>query len=190
MAKGDAKSDEARSARDRGRPFHRPSQTIRHRLKSIAASKGFAEPDVLIRWPEAVGPELSGICQPVKVSYGGSFGATLIVFADGARAIEVEHRAPQIVDRINSFYGYRAIARLKITQATGRRVAARGFAEARTTFDGPPAEQRLPSAENADKAAALASGIQNADLRAALTKMGAWVLSRSASQSSGKEKKT
>ncbi len=180
MGKSTDRENRDQHRRDKGRRFHRPSHAVRSRLKGIAASKGFAEPDVLLRWPEAVGPALSQICRPVKVSYGGSMGATLIVFADGARATEVEHRAPQIVDRINSFYGYRAISRLKITQATGRRGVARGFAEEAQEFAGAPKPDRPDSPPGAAlrQAAGMTHQIRDPDLRDALTKMGAWVLSR------------
>ncbi|MEM8841982.1 MAG: DUF721 domain-containing protein [Pseudomonadota bacterium] len=191
---GKSGDDETRDQhrREKGRPFHRPSRAVRSRLKGIAASKGFAEPDVLLRWPEAVGPALSEICRPVKVSYGGAMGATLIVFADGARATEVEHRAPQIVDRINSFYGYRAISRLKITQATGRRGVARGFAEDARGFAGAPIADhpKSPTGAAIAKAAGLTQQIRDPGLRDALTKMGAWVLSRPVIKKSDEETTT
>lgn len=178
MAATDAGITKKSDPRKAGRAFHRPSKAIQSRIKSIAATKGFAEPDVLLRWPEAVGPALSGICQPVKVTYGGAMGATLIVRTDGAHAPEVEHRAPQIVERINSFYGYRAISRLRITQATGMRGMRQGFSEDRAGFSGAPDQTPQPASSAALRAAELASDVRDPDLRKALTLMGSWVLSQ------------
>ncbi|MGB8708466.1 MAG: DUF721 domain-containing protein, partial [Methyloceanibacter sp.] len=36
---------------------------------------------------------------------------------DGPRAIEVQHRAEQILERVNIYFGYRAVAQLRFLQA-------------------------------------------------------------------------
>ncbi|MEM8791611.1 MAG: DUF721 domain-containing protein [Pseudomonadota bacterium] len=170
----------------KGRRFHRPSQSARPRVRTIAQNNGFAEPDVLLRWAEAVGPALSGICQPVRVSYAQSIGATLLVRTDSGHAPEVEHSKTQIIERINSFYGYRAISRLKITQATG----LRGFAEGQAAFEPAGRGIKQPSKAATERAAALASDIKNEDLRAAVSRMGAWVLSQSNDTTTDQESPT
>lgn len=163
----------------RGRGFRRASEPLREPLRDAAARYGFAEAEVLTRWPEIVGEALSGLCQPVKVSYGRSrgLGATLIVQADGARGPEVEMSAPRIVERVNAYYGYRAISRLKVTQATGLAGQAVGFAEERAAFRG-PAASRQPTPQALERAAEMAGAVENPGLRAALTQLGAYVLSR------------
>jgi len=166
----------------RGRGFRSAGETARRRLGEAAAEHGFAEPEVLLRWPEVVGEKLSGLCVPVKVSYNRTqaLGATLVVRAEGARAPEVEHMGPRIVERVNQFYGYRAIVRLKVTQTTGLSAALPGgFAEEPARFAGrPPAAPTEPDPAAQARAAKMTSGIQNEALRAALTRMGAHVLSR------------
>ncbi len=130
-----------------------------------------------MRWPEVVGERLSKLCVPVKVSYSraGRLGATLVVRVEGARATEVEHLGPRIIERVNQFYGYRAIDRLKVTQTTG----ARGFSEEPARFAGrPPSAPAEPSPAAEARAAEMTRGIENEALRAALTRMGAHVLSR------------
>jgi hypothetical protein len=169
----------------RGRGFRSAAETARRRLGEAAAGHGFAEPEVLMRWPEVVGERLSGLCEPVKVSYPrtqgvGSRGlsATLLVRAEGARATEVEHLGPRIIERVNQFYGYRAIGEMKVTQTTGWGGPG-GFAEEPARFAGrPSAAPAEPGPEARARAAEMASGIQNEALRAALTRMGAHVLSR------------
>ncbi|MEM0988889.1 MAG: DUF721 domain-containing protein [Pseudomonadota bacterium] len=142
-------------------------------MRRVAGDAGFAEADVLLRWAEIVGEDLAGRCRPVKVSYGGrgSLGATLIVHADSGRAPEVEHSRRAILERVNQFYGYRAVARLKVTQSS----VARGFAEGAAPFDGKPTSQE-PTTAQRRKAADLTNDIQSPGLRAALTTMGAHVL--------------
>ncbi|MHA1527882.1 MAG: DUF721 domain-containing protein [Alphaproteobacteria bacterium] len=158
----------------RGRGFRSAGETARKRLGEAAPRHGFAEPEVLMRWPEVVGERLSSLCVPVKVSYSRAhrLGATLVVRVEGARATEVEHLGPRIIERVNQFYGYRAIDRLQVTQTTGG--ASDEFAEAPAGYAG-PAE---PSSAAEARAAELTRGIRSEALRAALTRMGAHVLSR------------
>jgi hypothetical protein len=164
----------------RGRGFRSAAETARRRLGEAAAGHGFAEPEVLMRWPEVVGERLSGLCVPVKVSYPRTqrLGATLVVRAEGARATEVEHLGPRIIERVNQFYGYRAIGEMKVTQTTGWGGPG-GFAEEPARFAGrPSAAPAEPGPEARARAAEMTSGIHNEALREALTRMGAHVLSR------------
>ncbi len=165
--------------RPRGkRGFRQAGSALRRDLADRAGARGFAEPEALIRWPEIVGADLAAACRPVSVGYGRGpgLGATLLVEADGARATEIEHRAPQIVDRINAYYGYRAIARIRITQSGG---APEGFAEARAGFaHGPRATERRPDAAATAEAERLAAGVRDAGLRAVLARLGAAILAR------------
>ena len=181
------KAAAAAAPRRYGKGFRHASETVRKQLDQVVGKKGFAESEVLLRWPEIAGEALAQTCRPVKVHYGANrnLGATLIVQTDSGRAPEVNHLAPKIIERMNRFYGYRAINRMKVTQSTGYGSAApraTGFAEAQTPFsglasDGPPKIRR--------DASELASGIENPELRAALEQMGSHVLSRAKSTKSG-----
>jgi len=174
------------SGRRRGRPFHRAGEALGRRLSEAAAKRGFAEPDVLIRWAEIVGADLARDCQPVRITYGRAapgLGATLLVQANGARATEIEHRVPQIVERVNAFYGYRAVSRIRLTQATGRAGQPGGFAEDAPGFSGKPPVPPPPDAAATARAAELARDIRDPVLRAALIRLGACVLGRTADPS-------
>lgn len=152
--------------------FRRASEPARPVLDAVAGRHGFAQPDVLLRWAEIAGEALAPTCRPVKVRYGSNrqLGATLVVQADGARAPEVEHLAPRIIERVNQFYGYRAIARVRIVQ-TGHA----GFADPAASFAGPDFS---PSDAEARRASELTEGVKDEGLKAALTRLGANVLAR------------
>ncbi len=128
-----------------GRGFRRVSASAREPLRLAAGRYGFAAADLLSRWPEAAGEAFAGLCRPVRVTYGRSrgLGATLLVEARGAHAPEIEMQAPVLLERINAFYGYRAISRLKVTQAGGAGGAA-GFAERQAAWTGPDAAEDSP----------------------------------------------
>ncbi|MEM7422540.1 MAG: DciA family protein [Pseudomonadota bacterium] len=183
----DRKTTEGPRAR-RGGGFRHAAQTARKAMTRIAGKKGFAEADVLLRWVEIAGASTSEICRPVRVQYGAnrSLGAVLVVEAAGGRSPEISHQAPRIVERVNQFYGYRAISRLKIEQKAP--AGPRGFAEPSAAFKGHAQTRReagiAPSAADRAGAADLVKSVQSEALRDALATMGAHVLARSRTGSS------
>lgn len=154
--------------------FQRASGASRGMVEALAGKKGFAEADVLLRWPEIVGEAHRKICQPQAVRFSGarSVGATLVVETTSARATEVDHLAPVLIERVNQFYGYRAIGRLKVVQTA---ITTSGFAEEQAAFDGPDTDP-TPTKDALRTAAELTRGIESEGLRKALTRMGAHVL--------------
>jgi hypothetical protein len=165
-----------------GRGFRSAGQTARRTLDKVAGKQGFAEPDILLRWAEIAGDAYAGLCRPVKVNYGArrAGGGTLVVQTDSGRAPEVEHLAPKILERVNQFYGYRAVGRLKITQvsypaASAPTQQAAGFSEPAAPFyhQNDETDARLES-----ESAGLVADIQSDGLRAALTRMGTHVLAQ------------
>lgn len=188
------KSTAVPPARPRPRGLRRAAQASEPAIAALAGRKGFAEARVLLNWAEIVGPALADTCSPVTVRYGTqrALGATLVVETDGARATEVTHLAPALVERVNSYYGYRAISRISVRHANpmaqraprgqGLARAQSGFAEGQARFDGPaPGPKDVapgPDPEDCRRAAELAASIASPDLRAALTTMGGYVLAR------------
>lgn len=174
MAADDAKPRSPRKAKKdapppyerKARGFLRAAELTPGALKSAGAKRGFAELRLLTEWRAVVGEALARVCRPVKVSYRGrsgpGLGATLVVTAEGARAPEVEMRKTQIIDRVNAFYGYRAVSRLTIDQS---RTGAAGFAEAETEWRGPDVKAR-PVDGVVDAGLALALGRLGANVAA------------------------
>lgn len=85
--------------------------------------RGFSDSRMLENWSAIVGPQLAAMSQPVRLSRRKSgrdgedtAGGVLTVKAEGAIALEIQHLSPQIIDRLNSYYGHAAIARLNIIQ--------------------------------------------------------------------------
>lgn len=92
---------------------------------------GFSAATLLTDWAAIVGPQLAGYTAPERLkwpravdAYGdpvqgaeGRPGATLILRVDGGRALDIEYRKRELMERINSYFGYRAVADLRILQA-------------------------------------------------------------------------
>ncbi len=156
------------------RQFRQVGAGLAGRLTEAAARRGFAEPEVLLRWPEIVGADVAPHCQPSKIAYSRapSLGATLVVEVAAGRGPEIQASAPRILERINRHYGYRAVARLKIVQAP-----VAGFSESPAIFRGPEPDA-APPAEARAEAERLTAEIRSAGLRTALARLGARVLAR------------
>lgn len=156
--------------------FSRASKLLQGRIRKAAEGRGFAQTRVLTHWEEIAGADIAGIARPVEVSYSkGGFGGTLTLLTTGAMAPLVEMRREEIRARINAVYGYNAISRVRVTQT-----AATGFAEGKVDFQHRPKArtESAPRPEVALQARAVAEGVGDADLRAALERLAANVISK------------
>ena len=161
------------------RGFRHTAAVLSDQIRRAGESRGFAVARVLTHWDEIAGPEIAAVARPVKVSYGrGGLGATLTILTTGAQAPLLEMQRDRIRERVNAAYGYNAISRVRITQT-----APAGFAEAQAAFAHAPAAAPAAAPDPAilQRAAQAADGVEDADLRAALERLGRNVLSKSKS---------
>jgi hypothetical protein len=95
------------------------------------AAQGFAASDVIMAWPEIVGERLASFTQPMKIEWKRKAAprdpearpepATLVVRVESAFALDMQHLAPVIVERVNAHYGWRCIGKLVLKQGPVRR---------------------------------------------------------------------
>lgn len=138
------------------------------------AAQGFAASDIVVGWPEIVGDRLAPFCEPVKVQWprraSGSDlppePATLIVRVESAFALEVQHLAPIIIERVNARYGWRCIGRLSFRQAPVGRDRA------------PPPKRFEPTSEAVSNMAEKLGEFENKGLRQSLAELGAAMTKR------------
>jgi hypothetical protein len=62
-------------------------------------------------WEAIVGPDLAAHSAPVKLMAG-----TLTIGTSGPEALELQHRAPQLIGRINLALGYEKVVRLRFVR--------------------------------------------------------------------------
>lgn len=156
------------------RGFSQTGRLLRGQIRKATESRGFAEARILTHWAEIVGPETAAICRPVEVSYAkGGMGATLTLLTTGPQAPMLEMEKPRLIEKINACYGYRAIARLRITQT-----APTGFAEGQAVFAPAPRAPRPPDPEITARAQEVTDDIGDTELRLALRTLAANVLSK------------
>lgn len=92
-------------------------------LDPLLAKRAGVSLSLLSAWSEIVGADIGAQSMPVKVRWpvrntdAQLFEpGVLVVAAQGAAALYLQHQTSQIIDRVNGFLGYYAIARIKITQ--------------------------------------------------------------------------
>lgn len=90
---------------------------------------GFSTAALLTDWAVIAGEQLAAATLPERVKWprgaapadgvaGESHsGATLVLRVDPSCALDVEYKTAQIIERINSYFGYRAVSALRLLQA-------------------------------------------------------------------------
>ncbi len=87
--------------------------------KTVFARRGFADGAILKDWALIAGEHLAAHSQPEKIAYprsAGNGGTLHLRIDNGSMAAELQHLEPLLIERINGYFGYKAVERLKITQ--------------------------------------------------------------------------
>jgi hypothetical protein len=157
------------------RGFEPAAGLLKDRMRAAGEKRGFAVARLLTEWDAIAGERLARVTQPVKVSYPREgLGATLTLLVAPAHGPEVQMALPQMLDRVNAVYGYRAIARIALTQT-----AATGFAEGQTPFTAASTPKpRAPDPARLAEVQAQVAPVGDADLRGALELLARNILTR------------
>lgn len=79
---------------------------------------GFVQSSVVSRWDEIVGARYAAVSAPESIRFpiGKKSEGTLELTVEGAHATMIQHVLPEIIERVNRFFGYGAVARVKVRQ--------------------------------------------------------------------------
>jgi hypothetical protein len=79
---------------------------------------GFVQSSIVSRWSEIVGERYAGVSAPESIRFapGKRSEGVLNLVVEGAHAPMIQHVAPVIVERVNRFFGYQAVARVAFRQ--------------------------------------------------------------------------
>ena len=113
----------------RKRPPHDPARRKERGLLAVGASlpkvaapslrkRGFAQGRLITEWPAIAGDLLARETVPQKLVFprGSKGDGTLHLRVSSGFALELQHIAPQLIERINGFFGYRVVADLRFQQ--------------------------------------------------------------------------
>lgn len=101
---------------------------------------GFVQSSVVTRWPEIVGASHARICSPESIRFppGEKADGILQLVVVPAHAPLIQHVIPEIIERVNRFFGYKAVARVKLRQGAVKPPPAQ------TTTAAPPSLRPIP----------------------------------------------
>jgi hypothetical protein len=107
-----------RFERPRGGPARAISDLMPEVGRTAFRRFGFVQSSVVTRWPEIVGPRHAEACVPEAIRFppGEKAEGILELVVVPARAPLIQHVIPEIIERVNRFFGYRAVARVKLRQ--------------------------------------------------------------------------
>lgn len=88
---------------------------------------GFVQSSVVSRWDEIVGARYAAVSAPEAIRFpvGKKSDGTLELTVEGAHATMIQHVLPEIIERVNRFFGYHAVARVKVRQGVVAKPTAR-----------------------------------------------------------------
>jgi len=126
----------------------------------VAKSGGGVTARIKAAWPAIAGAELAAIAWPESVGSGG----VLRLRVTPAHALDLQHRAPLVIERVNAYFGRAVAARLAIVQGP-------------LPFAPPPRPRQAPiPAAEAETIERQVAGIGDSELRAALAELGRAIL--------------
>ena len=88
--------------------------TLPKNIKKIIKKKGHVFSETLNNWKYIVGTEIFQICYPKSFKNSNKFGvSTLHVMVKRGHEIDLEYSKKEIMDKMNSFFGYAVVEKLK-----------------------------------------------------------------------------
>ena len=94
------------------RPF---GNTLPRGLKGILKKSGYNYSEIISKWSILVGKDISNCAYPksIKMKKGNSNG-TLVLGIKRGDEIQIEYSKKEIIDKINSYFGYKLINEIKL----------------------------------------------------------------------------
>jgi hypothetical protein len=135
-------------------------------VTDVFRRQGLSSFAIVTHWDDIVGPEIAAHAEPIRMQWMRSrdgdeaVPATLVLRVEGPAAVEIQHQAGIIIERVNRYLGWQAVGGLALRQAPLSRRGSR------------PQRPRIDDAL-ADAIAADLPGIADDGLRAALGRLGA-----------------
>ena len=87
--------------------------------KRALDKRGFVDASIVNEWPTIAGTLIGGNSLPEKISFPRDRkkpGTLHLRLENGALSTEVMHFEPVLLERLNRFFGFRAVGRIKIIQ--------------------------------------------------------------------------
>ena len=90
--------------------------TLPKNIKRVINKKGHIYSETLSNWKYIVGLDLFKVCYPKSFKNSNRFGvSTLLIMVKRGHEVDLEYSKKEIMDKMNSFFGYSVVEKLKFT---------------------------------------------------------------------------
>jgi|TARA_A100001011_G_scaffold380509_1_gene447919 hypothetical protein len=90
--------------------------TLPKNIKRVIKKKGHIYSETLSNWKYIVGDNLFKICYPKSFRSSNKFGvSTLFIMVKRGNEVDLEYSKKDIIEKLNSFFGYSVVEKLKFT---------------------------------------------------------------------------
>ena len=134
-------------------------------VADVFARQGFTSCEIVTHWDDIVGSEIAAVAEPVRMRWTRgrsgeeSAAATLVLRVEGPVALEIQHLADVIIERVNCHVGWCAVGAIALQQAPLMRRRSK--------------PQRPAINEELAQSIAAQTGIADERLRSAIGRLGA-----------------
>ena len=91
------------------------SNTLPPQIKKVLKKNGFNLSSIVDNWTKIIGDDISSKCYPVNIkTQGNSKDVSLILNVVHGKEIDIEYNKKNIIDKINSYFGYTFIKNIQI----------------------------------------------------------------------------
>lgn len=87
-------------------------------IQPVFKKRGFASLNITTDWPYIIGEKWAELTIPEKLVFKPNQrqNGVLYLRVQGSAAVLVQHIEPDIIERVNAYFGYKAVASLKMLQ--------------------------------------------------------------------------
>ena len=90
--------------------------TLPKNIKKVINNRGHVYSETLNNWKYIVGENLFKVCYPKSFKNSNRFGvSTLLIMVKRGHEVDLEYSKKDIIDKMNSFFGYSVVEKLKFT---------------------------------------------------------------------------
>jgi hypothetical protein len=104
--------------RPRGGPARNIADIVPNIGRAAFRRFGFVQSSIVTRWDDIVGSQYAEVSAPESIRFpaGQKADGTLNLIVASGFAPMIQHVLPEIIERVNRFFGYNAVARVAMRQ--------------------------------------------------------------------------
>ena len=123
--------------------------TLPKNIKKVINKKGHIYSETLNNWRYIVGESLFKVCYPKSFKNSNKFGvSTLSIMVRRGHEVDLEYSKKKIMDKMNSFFGYLVVEKLKFTSFDNEKKTLSNISEHNENVTNRRYQKKIESVKN------------------------------------------